>query len=287
MAALDRYQFTGGTAVLTGAASGIGEHMAHGLAARGSDLVLIDRDAERLDAVAAAIRAARPGRQIDTMVADLADTPALDALAARVTEAHPRITLLVNNAGVALGGQFDQVSAEDFDWLMDINFRAPVALTRLLLPRLTESPGSHIVNMSSVFGLIAPPGQCAYSASKFALRGFSEVLRHELYDRGVGVTTVHPGGIRTRIAENARVSAAVSETEARQAQEAGAKFLTYPADKAAERILDAVEKRKGRILIAPSAVFLDTLARLFPASYYTLLRRLGPSPKKEQTPAAS
>ncbi|WP_326596458.1 SDR family NAD(P)-dependent oxidoreductase [Streptomyces sp. NBC_01803] len=290
MATLDRYEFTGGTAVLTGAASGIGEHMAHGLAARGSDLVLVDRDAERLAAVAAGIRATRPDRTVDTVVADLADIEALKATAAGIAEAHPRITLLINNAGVALGGQFDQVSAEDFDWVMDINFRAPVVLTRLLLPRLTQEAGSHIVNLSSLFGLIGPPGQCAYSASKFALRGFSEVLRHELADRGVGVTTVHPGGIRTRIAENARVSAAVTEAEARQAQEAGAKFLTYPADKAAERILTAVEKRKGRVLIAPSAVFCDILARLFPGGYFTVLRRLGSSPKKERAeraPAAS
>ncbi|MGK5533271.1 SDR family NAD(P)-dependent oxidoreductase [Streptomyces sp. URMC 129] len=287
MPTLDRYQFAGGTAVLTGAASGIGEHMAHGLAARGSDLVLIDRDAERLAAVADAIRAARPERAVDTVVADLADLAGLESLVAGITEAHPRITLLINNAGVALGGQFHQVTAEDFDWVMDINFRAPVALTRLLLPRLTQTPGSHIVNLSSLFGLIAPPGQCAYSASKFALRGFSEVLRHELADRGVGVTTVHPGGIRTRIAENARVGAAVSEAEAKLAQEAGAKFLTYPADKAAERILDAVGKRKGRLLIAPSAVICDLLARAFPANYFAVLRRLGPPPKKEQAGAAA
>ncbi|WP_158853721.1 SDR family NAD(P)-dependent oxidoreductase [Saccharothrix deserti] len=273
MSQLSRYRFAGGTAVVTGAASGMGEHMAHGLARRGSDLVLIDRDADRLAAVAGKIR----GVRVETFVADLADIAGLDELAARVLAANPRVTLLVNNAGVALSGTFDQVSADEFDWVMDINFRAPVALTRLLLPTLLKSPGSHVVNVSSLFGLIGPPGQTAYSSSKFALRGFSESLRHELADRGVGVTSVHPGGIRTRIAETARVASGASEAEAAQGKESFAKLLTYPADKAAERILTGVEKRKGRVLIAWTAVVPDILARLFPTSYLAVMNRLSPS----------
>jgi short-subunit dehydrogenase len=273
MSQLSRYRFAGGTAVVTGAASGMGEQVAYGLARRGSDLVLIDRDAERLAVVAAKIR----GVRVETVVADLSDIAGLDELAARVLASNPRVTLLVNNAGVALGGTFDQVSADEFDWVMDINFRAPVALTRLLLPTLLESPGSHVVNVSSLFGLIGPPGQTAYSSSKFALRGFSEALRHELADRGVGVTSVHPGGIRTRIAETARVASGASEAEAAQGKESFAKLLTYPADKAAERILAGVEQRKGRVLIAWTAVVPDILARLFPTSYMAVMNRLSPS----------
>ncbi|GAB2979353.1 SDR family NAD(P)-dependent oxidoreductase [Saccharothrix stipae] len=273
MSQLSRYRFAGGTAVVTGAAGGMGEQLAYGLARRGSDLVLIDRDADRLAAVAARIR----GPRVETHVADLSDIAGLDGLAARVLAANPRITLLVNNAGVALGGTFDQVNAEEFDWVVDVNFRAPVALTRLLLPTLLESPGSHVVNVSSLFGLIGPPGQTAYSASKFALRGFTESLRHELADRGVGVTCVHPGGIRTRIAETARVASGVSEAEAAQGRESFAKLLTYPADKAAERILAGVEKRKGRVLIAWTAVVPDVLARLFPTSYLAVMTRLSPA----------
>lgn len=273
MSQLSRYRFAGGRAVVTGAASGMGEHMAYGLGRRGSDLVLVDRDAERLAVVAGKIR----GVRVETVVADLADTAGLEDLAARVLASDPRVTLLVNNAGVALGGTFDQVTADEFDWVIDINFRAPVILTRLLLPTLLESPGSHVVNVSSLFGLIGPPGQTAYSASKFALRGFSESLRHELADRGVGVTSVHPGGIRTRIAETARVASGVSEAEAAQGKENFAKLLTYPADKAAERILAGVEKRKGRVLIAWSAIVPDVLARLFPTSYMAVLNRLSPS----------
>ncbi|MFT7838429.1 SDR family NAD(P)-dependent oxidoreductase [Saccharothrix sp. BKS2] len=269
MSKLPPHRFAGGTAVLTGAASGMGEQMAYGLARRGSHLVLIDRDAERLAEVAGRIR----GVRVDPVVADLSDVSGLDALAADVLARHPRPTLLINNAGVALGGTFDQVGAEEFDWVLDVNFRAPVALTRLFLPSLLESPGSHVVNVSSLFGLIAPPGQTAYSASKFALRGFTEALRHELADRGVGVTSVHPGGIRTRIAETARVASGANAAEAAEGRASFAKLLTYPADKAAEQILTGVRKRKGRVLIAWSAVAPDVLARLFPTSYMTVVNR--------------
>ena len=280
MPRLQPYRFAGGTAVLTGAASGMGEEMAYGLAARGSDLVLVDRDAERLAAVAATVRGRHPDLVVDTHVADLADVAALPALAERILAAHPRVTLLVNNAGVALGGRFEQLTAEEFDWVMAVNFQAPVALTRAFLPALLQSPGSHVVNVSSLFGLIAPPGQSAYSSSKFAIRGFSEALRHEL-DGRVGVTTVHPGGIKTRIAETARVASSASAEEAARGKAGFAKLLTYPADRAAEQILTAVEKRRGRLLIAFSAKAPDVLARLFPVSYFSVMTRLQPGATRD------
>src|SRR3954467_2202243 len=199
------YVFAGGTAAVTGAASGIGEALAHALAARGSDLVLLDRDAERLEGVAHAIRARDTQRSITSYCVALADDEATRAIGARLAADHPGITLLVNNAGVALSGRFDQVTLEEFDWVLAINFRAVVRLTAALLPVLKSHPGAHLVNVSSVFGIFAPPGQAAYAASKFAVRGFSEALRHELAADGVGVTVVHPGGIRTRIAESARM----------------------------------------------------------------------------------
>ncbi|WP_047864151.1 SDR family NAD(P)-dependent oxidoreductase [Rubrobacter aplysinae] len=264
---MQRYPFAGGTCVLTGAASGIGEAMAHGLAARGSHLVLMDRDAERLETVAGEIRSSYPGLGVATYVVDLAEADAAKAAAGRIRRETPRITLLINNAGVALGGRFDQVTPEEFNWVMNVNLRAPVLLTHHLLPALKESPGSHVVNVSSLFGLIAPAGQSAYSASKFALRGFSEALRHELVPDGIGVTTVHPGGVRTRIAETARSGSGVS-TESRLAQkEEFDRLLTFPADRAAEIILDAVHHRKSRVLIGASAVLPDIAARLFPGSY--------------------
>ncbi|GGN30910.1 short-subunit dehydrogenase [Actinoplanes campanulatus] len=274
MTRLPEYRFAGRTAVLTGAASGIGEQLAYGLAFRGSDLVLIDVDEDRLNPVAERIRSAHPAIQVETIVADLSDRAAVESVAARVLTEHPAIGLLVNNAGIALGGRFDQVSVEQFEKVMNVNFRAPMLLIHALLPALTATPGGHLVNVSSLFGLIAPPGQTAYSASKFALRGLSESLRSELADRGVGVTTVHPGGIRTRIAESALVGSHVPEEEIEPNRKVFAALLSYPADKAAEQILRAVAKRKARLLIASSAKAPDLLARLLPVGHARIVRAL-------------
>jgi short-subunit dehydrogenase len=268
------YRFAGKTAVLTGAASGMGEQLAYGLGVRGSDLVLLDRDADRLDAVAATVRLRHPGIAVETVVVDLADRKATLAAAERILADHPRIGLLVNNAGVALGGRFDQVTLDEFEWVMDINFRAPVLLTHTLLPAVTAVPGAHIVNVSSLYGLIGPAGQSAYSSSKFALRGFSEVLRGELAPQGIGVTSVHPGGIRTRVAESARVGSGVSQADVEREQRAYRALLSYPADQAAGEILDGVEHRKARVLIAASAKIPDVLARLLPASHPRVLKVL-------------
>jgi short-subunit dehydrogenase len=256
---------------VTGAASGIGAALAPLLAARGSDLVLVDRDAERLAAVADAVRSAHPAVSVDTAVVDLADPVATQRVADELVAAHPGTTLLVNNAGVALGGRFDQVTLDEFDWVMEINFRAVVRLTKAFLPTLKAHPGSHVVNLSSLFGLMAPAGQAAYASSKFAVRGFTEALRHELAEDGVGVTSVHPGGIRTRIAETARVASGVDAEEAAAGKADFAKLLTFPAEKAAELIVTAVERRKPRLLIGVSAKVPDVLVRVAPGGYGKLL----------------
>lgn len=284
MSALPPYRFAGGTAVVTGAASGMGEQLALQLAARGSAVVLVDRDADRLAGVVAAIGVAHPEATVAAHVADLAETERLADLAGRILADHPRVTLLVNNAGVALAGRFDQITLDDFDWVMRINLTAPVTLTHHLLPALLASPGSHVVNTSSLYGLISPAGQSAYATSKFALRGFSQTLGAELRDRGVGVTTVHPGGVRTRIAETARVAAAVSPEEVQAGQALMARLLTYPADRAAAEILRAVEHRRARLLIASSAKVLDLLARLLPVGHATLLRGLWPLARRLARP---
>jgi short-subunit dehydrogenase len=274
MTRLTPYRFAGRTAVLTGAAGGIGEHLAHGLAERGSDLVLVDRDALRLDAVAEQVRSAHPGRTVEALVADLADRSAVISLAAGIRERHPRLGLLINNAGMALGGRFDQIGLAQFERVMAVNFTAPLLLIHHLLPALTAAPGSHLVNVSSLYGLIAPPGQSAYSASKFALRGLSEALRGELLESGVGVTTVHPGGVRTRIAESAEIGEGVPAAEVEPQQRAFAALLTYPPDKAAREILDGVQRRRGRVLIAASAKVPDVLARLMPVGHMRVIARL-------------
>jgi short-subunit dehydrogenase len=277
---MDRFDFTRGTAIVTGAASGIGEQLAHALARRGSALALIDRDAERLELVAQAVRPVS-GRPLTCYVTDLADDVATHALGGKLAVAHPDARLLINNAGVALGGTFEQVSEEEFDWLLAVNLRAVITLTRALLPVLRANPGSHLVNVSSLFGLIAPPGQVAYATSKFAVRGFTEALRAELAG-DVGVTVVHPGGIRTRIAETARVAAAASAAEVAAGKAEFARLLTYPPERAAEQIVAAVEHRRPRLLIALSARIPDAIARLAPARYPALLSLVQRVPARER-----
>jgi len=267
------YVFAGRTAVLTGAASGIGEQLAYGLATRGSSLVLVDVDAARLADVETRVRSANPTIAVTCHVVDLGSRAEVEKLAATVSDALPSLGLLINNAGIALGGRFSQITVDEFETVMNVNFRAPMLLTHALLPLLTATPGSHLVNVSSLFGLIAPAGQSAYSASKFALRGLSQVLHAELGEVGVGVTTVHPGGVRTRIAENARAGSGVPPQEAASGRDVFAKLLSYPPSKAAAEILDAVRRRKARVLIANSAKVPDLLARLFPVGHQSILRR--------------
>lgn len=265
----------GGTAVVTGAAGGMGEHLATGLARRGADLVVLDRDAAGLERVVAAIGRETPGAGVTPFVVDLADRAATDAVIERVRREHPGVTMLFNNAGVAVGGRFTQVSAADFDWLLEINLLAPIRLTRALLPVMLGNGQGQVVNTSSLFGLVAPPGQSAYSTSKFGLRGFSESLRHELDEEGlpVGVTVVHPGGIRTSIARNARVAEGVDPVEAETYRKAFDRMLRHPADRAAEEIIEAAIARQGRLLIGNDAKALDRVARSLPARYWSLMSR--------------
>ncbi|WP_216327599.1 SDR family NAD(P)-dependent oxidoreductase [Deinococcus aestuarii] len=265
------YDYAGGTAVLTGAASGIGRALAQDLAARGSHLALIDRDGEGLRTLVARLRTERPNLKITAHPFDLSHTGDIPALADDVLREHGGLTLLINNAGVALGGSFEQLTLDEFEWVMTINFRAVVATTKAFLPALIATPDSHVVNVSSLFGLIGPAGQSAYSSSKYAVRGFSEVLRHELRPRGVGVTTVHPGGIRTNIARNARVGAGVGAAETQAGQREFERLLRMDPARAARVILAGVEHREPRVLVGSDAAVLDLLARLFPGSYGRVL----------------
>jgi short-subunit dehydrogenase len=187
-----------------------------------------------------------------------------------VQEHHGRVTVLINNAGVALGGQFEQVSADDFDWLMGINFGAVVQLTRAFLPLLQQSQAAQIVNMSSIFGIIAPPGQTAYSAAKFAVRGFSEALRHELEagNSSVRMTLLHPGGVRTGIATSARLPASVTAQEIKLHQKNWQKALRLSPEAAAQRILLGIERREPRVLVGDDAVVASWVQRLFPVTYW-------------------
>jgi short-subunit dehydrogenase len=176
---------------------------------------------------------------------------------------------------VAVGGTFDLVDEADFDWLLSINFLAVVRLTRAFLPALAREQAAQIVNVSSIFGIVAPPGQTAYCASKFAVRGFSESLRHELEMAGspVGVTLVHPGGVRTSIAENARIAQAADPQWVARQKEAMRQLLKMPPEQAAATIADAIERRAPRVLVGKDARQAALLQRLLPVGYWKWLAR--------------
>lgn len=207
---------------------------------------------------------------------DVADPKQIQDFAIAAIADFPALNILVNNAGVALLGQFDEFDEAQMAWLMDINFWGVVRGTRAFMPHLQSRPQAHIVNISSIFGIIAPPGQTAYSASKFAVRGFSEALRHELAmnNSKVRLSVVHPGGVKTNIARKAREG--VHLRESLGANEIGERFErlagTTPSA-AARRIIRGIERNDPRILIGRDAHYLDIIQRFRPAGYWSLLAR--------------
>jgi len=260
------------TAVITGAASGIGRGIAHALARRGCHLALVDIDEAGLARTAAEVAAA--GLRVSRHRADLADAAAIAVLPKEVLAAHPGVDVLINNAGVALAGTFEQVAEADFEWLFAINFWAVVRMTRAFLPLLHKSEEARLVNVSSVYGLIAPPGNTAYAASKFAVRGFSESLRHELERTKIGVSVVHPGGVATAIARHARLPEGVDPVEAEKRRKAFEALLRLPPETAGETIVRGIEAKKARILVGSDAKRVALIERLMPVHYWNLLGRM-------------
>ena len=265
----------GAAAAVTGAASGIGRALALELAARGCDLALADRDEAGLQAVAAEIAKAG-ARKVSLHRVDVAEPGQIDAFAQAAIAAHPGLNIVINNAGVALLGQFAEIDQAQMEWLMNINFWGVVHSTRAFLPHLSRQKEAHIVNLSSIFGIIAPPGQTAYSAAKFAVRGFSESLRHELKLAAspVRLSVVHPGGVATNIVRNSRTGSGINDN-ARRAQTIerfDSLAKTTPAA-AALRIISGIEKNRPRILIGNDARFMDLVQRLRPGTYWAVLGR--------------
>jgi short-subunit dehydrogenase len=208
-------------------------------------------------------------------VLDVAQRTAVEAFAADVLREHRRVDVLINNAGVSIGGDVAELSIEEIEWLMNINFWGTVYGVKAFLPALQRSGDATIVNLSSVFGLYAPPGQSAYAASKFAVRGFTESLREELRGTGVHVITVHPGGIKTNIAKTARVAAAADPELSRLRTEAfEANMLTQTPESAAATIVRGILERRDRVLIGADAVQLDVVTRLFGPAAPRLLSAL-------------
>ena len=271
--------FKGQVAVVTGAASGIGAALAHALAQRQCHLALVDRQAEALQALALAL--ASTGVRISVHAMDVRDSQALADLPAQVMQAHGAVQLLINNAGVASIGPFAQQSADEFDTVWAINFGAAVGLTRAFLPHLLAQTSAQVVNMSSVFGLVAPEGQAAYAASKFALRGFSEALRQELRGSSVRIMVVHPGGVDTAIASSAMASG-VSVQEATHERKRFARLPKLSATQVAERILQALPKGRDRLVLGWDARLLDLMQRCFPQGHARVLAwlmRWGDAPR--------
>jgi short-subunit dehydrogenase len=279
----------GGAAAVTGAASGIGRALAIELAARGCDLALADRDEAGLQAVAAEIgKAGATTRKVTIHRVDVSEPSQIADFAQAAVAAHPGLNIVINNAGVALMGTFDEIDQAQMDWLMNINFWGVVHATRAFLPHLSRQREAHIVNLSSVFGIVAPPGQTAYAAAKFAVRGFSESLRHELKvaESPIKLSVVHPGGVATNIARNSRSGSGVTDnarrTEAIERFDAVAR--TTPAA-AAQRIIAGIENNEPRILIGGDARLLDLVQRLRPATYWKWLAKIfAPRAKVEESP---
>jgi butyryl-CoA dehydrogenase len=255
-------EIRGAVAVITGAASGIGRALAVDLAKRGALLALADVNSAGLEETRTLLGQA----VVRTYIVDVSKAAAVEGFANNVQRDFGRASLLVNNAGVALLGTLAELSLDDFAWLIGINFWGVVHGCKFFLPLLAREPDAHIVNVSSIFGLIGPPGQTAYSASKFAVRGFSESLREELRDTtAIKVTSVHPAGIATPIARTARASQGVSPTARQEALEHFKKVATIPPEEAARVIIQGILGNKNRVLIGSDAYRVDRIQRLFPA----------------------
>jgi len=266
--------FKNKVAAITGAASGMGRTLALELARRGCHLAL--SDVNEVGLAETAQMAGKLGVKVTTAKVNVADRDVMTAWADQVAADHGKVNLVFNNAGVALGAFLDTVSPKDFEWIMGINFWGVVWGTQAFLPHLKKAGEGHVINTSSLFGLLALPTQGTYNASKFAVRGFTEALRQELdlENCGVSATCVHPGGIRTNIARDAKMDDSITAKTGASAHAAKERFdkllNTTSAESAALQILRAVEGNKRRVVVGPDAKFLDLLVRLCGSWYQPL-----------------
>jgi short-subunit dehydrogenase len=260
----------GKVAAITGAASGIGQATAVLLAKSGCHVAISDVDEQGLQQTAERCRT--HGVEVRTARVDVARREQVHGWADEVARELGAVHLIVNNAGVAVGATIEDTSYEDFEWLMNINFWGVVHGTKAFLPHLRAAGEGHIVNISSVFGLIGVPTQGAYNAAKFAVKGFTEALRQELEVDAptIGVTCVHPGGIKTNIARSARMVERAGWVDAKSAGEFERLFATRP-ERAAEDILEAILRNRRRQLIGSDAVVIDLMQRAMPTLYQRLL----------------
>jgi short-subunit dehydrogenase len=259
----------GRTTVITGAAAGMGAEVARELARRGARVALVDRNPDGLAETVASL----VGTGHTTHVVDLTDDAAVTALAADVEASHPHVQALVTCAGSSMLGSFEQLTMDEMRWLMDVNLWGTVNVTKALLPAMLREPAAHITHLVSIYALAAPAGRIPYAMSKFAVRGFTEALRHELERTTVSVGAIYPAGVRTGIILRGRYAAAIDPAIAQRAAQAqAAMYHTEPAD-AAARIVEATVRRHARTMIGREARLVDVLTRVAPAGYWTAMRR--------------
>lgn len=265
--------FTGQRVAITGAGSGIGRALAQALSSQDCQVFLSDCNAESLEETRCSLT--KPERCKITVL-DVADAGAVQAWADGVARDSEHLDVMINNAGVALIAEAAETTLEQFHWLMNINFWGVIHGCQSFLPLLERSPAGRLVNVSSVFGMIGVPGQAAYNASKFGIRGYSEALRQELDASGshVKLCCVQPGGVGTNIARNARNADPQATPE--EQQEVFARHVRTRADDAAQQILRAAARGKPRLLIGTDARLLDLLLRFAPVAYPQVLKRLFP-----------
>jgi NAD(P)-dependent dehydrogenase (short-subunit alcohol dehydrogenase family) len=258
-------------AVVTGAASGIGCALAKELARRGCHLAICDVS-DDVEKTAEAVR--ELGRDVLVQHVDVSDKRAMQAFAASVQDELGGADILVNNAGVNLTGEFETCTLEDWEWLMGVNLWGVIYGCHMFLPQLKAGPAGHIVNLSSVFGMVGIPSQSAYCASKFAVRGLTETLHIELMDSPIGVTSVHPGAVATNITRAARFRGEADDPDKQRVIHKIIGRGMQPA-RAAEHIANAIERDQPRLLLGSDAKYLDRMARLAPVWYRGLVKKFG------------
>jgi NAD(P)-dependent dehydrogenase (short-subunit alcohol dehydrogenase family) len=263
-------EFRDKVAAITGAGSGMGRELALELARRGCHVALSDINDTAVQETAAMVKPL--GVRVTAQKLDVADRAGVHAWADQVVADHGKANLIFNNAGVGLGSTVETTRYEDFEWIMSINFWGVVYGTKAFLPHLKASGEGHVINTSSLFGLIAAPMNSCYNASKFAVRGFTECLREELdmFPCGVSATSVHPGGIQTNIARAARRDPALAATLGIDMETATKEFeksFITSANQAAQVIIGAVVANRRRVLVGPDAKIVDLIQRIFPESY--------------------
>lgn len=262
--------FAAKVVVITGAGSGIGRSLALKLARKGAFVAISDINEANLKETETQVQTL--GGRVHAAKLDVADRKAFYRYADAVKAEFGKVDVVINNAGVTVNERIDALTYEDFEWIMNINFWGVVYGTKAFLPHLKESKEAYIVNVSSVFGLIAFPTQGAYNASKFAVKGFTEALRYELADTSVTPICIHPGGINTNIMENGRFHHADDRgTTKQQATAHFHKVARTSADEAADTIINAIKSKNRRVLIGNDAVIIDAMSRLLPGTYDKLV----------------